>query len=142
MQVSVKLIICFFAVAYVQFLDSLRRKNYSDALDALHRYSVLKGVPDDRLWRSSDAGMSGLQPGESSLHICIMHLNAGHSALALQSLKELIFLAQEKGDTQFLSVCMYWLACLELNNNQYEKLFRGARSGDSRFPEVRQIYLH
>jgi Anaphase-promoting complex subunit 5 len=124
-------------VAYVQFLDAIRRKNYTDALNAIHRYSVLKGLPDERPWLNPDLTAVGLQPGEASLHLCIMHYNAGHHALALQSLKECIFLAQEKGDTHLLSTCMYWLACLEMNNNQYEKLYRGARGGEFlRFPDV------
>ncbi|OQV21805.1 hypothetical protein BV898_04380 [Hypsibius exemplaris] len=123
-------------VAFVQYLDDIRRKNYQGALDALHRYSVLKGIPDERPWRNGDQSPA-LQPGGASLHICIMHFTAGHSALALESLKECIFLAQEKGATELLSTCMYWLAALELNNNQYEKLYRGARGGEFvRYPDV------
>lgn len=119
---------------YLHFLESFRMKDYGQALMALKKFVTLRVYADERPVDSACV----FHLGEASLQQCVMHHNAGHYDLAVKSLKECIFLAQqEKGDVHLLSNAMYWLACLEINNNQYEKLYRGACAGDFvKLPEV------
>ncbi|GAV03668.1 hypothetical protein RvY_14062 [Ramazzottius varieornatus] len=113
---------------YVEFLQAMQQRDYVRGEELVRKYDLLKSAQSDCKWLVE--GNGGLQSGDCSLHLCIMHYTAGHHQLAVQSLKECIFLAQERGDKQLLNSAMYWLACVEVNSNQYDKLFRGVHNVD------------
>ena len=115
-----------FVGVYINFLQDIQQRDYVRAEEQLRKYDLLRCAQNESKWLVE--GNGGLQSGDCSLHLCMMHYTAGHYDLAIQSLKECIFLAQDKGDKQLLNTAMYWLACVEVNSNQYEKLFRGVQN--------------
>lgn len=68
-------------VQFVMFLDCIRRKDFGQAVSALHKFFDLKTVHEEVI-REQGAGFA-------CLHLCIMHYNCGNPALALRFLQVL-----------------------------------------------------
>lgn len=96
----------FDQVNFLCYLNSVRLRDYFNALDALKRAfdrNTLKDgpTPDSRAYQYS------------SLNLAILHAQFGHVSEAVQSLKECIMLAQENGDRVCLDLTQSWLSYLQ-----------------------------
>ncbi|XP_055621482.1 anaphase-promoting complex subunit 5 [Toxorhynchites rutilus septentrionalis] len=98
---------------FLSYLNSVRSRDFFNAVDALHR----------SFDRSTLNAMSLTQDNKdyqySALNLAILHALFNHNGEALASIKECIMLAQENSDKICLQLAHSWLCILDASKPQF-----------------------